>query len=138
MILLATGSTKGVELSLTEKSTLQNPYYLFRFINDSSNESTYFTATDVSSFPSRYNKFMITLTGGTQNLSAGTLSNMHMGTYKYEVYEQVAQYNFDLTGTTSMVESGKVLISGSTATLSNTNSVTYTANTNTTKVVYFR
>jgi hypothetical protein len=60
MILLQTGRTNTVELSLKEKSTLASPYYLFRFINDSDNRSTYFVSSDVSSFPERYNKFYIT------------------------------------------------------------------------------
>jgi len=138
MILLQTGQTNTVELSLKEKSTLATPYYLFRFINDSSNQSTYFVSSDVSSFPERFNKFYITLSGTSSNLSAGTLVNLlQLGYSQYEVYEQTAQYNFNLTGTTSMVESGKVYVSGLTS--SNvTNAINYTANTNTTKVVYFK
>lgn len=137
MILLQTGRTNTVELSLKEKSTLATPYYLFRFINDSSNVSTYFVSSDVSAFPERFNKFYITLSGSSSNLSAGTLVNLlHLGFSQYEIYEQVAQYNFNLTGTTSMVESGKLFVSG--ATFNDLNTVTYTGNSNSTKVVYFK
>jgi hypothetical protein len=114
MILLLTATTNVVELTLKEKSTLTTPYYLFEFTNDSSKDVLLFTAADTSLNKDRYNKFNITLTGGSTNYSAGTIGNLSSGFYQYNIYEQTAQYNLHVSATTSTVETGKVYVSGAT------------------------
>ncbi len=50
----------------------------------------------------------------TENLTGGTVSLTKEGWWTYEVYEQQSQYNLILSATTSMVEIGKVMVSGTT------------------------
>ena len=115
MLFLRQEQTNTVYLTLTESLTITATpvYYLFRFMSDTTNDETLFVAEDLSTNISRFNKFNITLTAGTTNLTAGTISIAN-GAGKYEVYEQYTQTNLDLTGTTGVViERGMIQVSGS-------------------------
>jgi len=114
MIYLQRDSSNQVVLTLKEKATLASPFYLFSFVPDDTNEAKLFTAPDVSTSTSRYNQFEITVTGGTENLLNGTINIEPNGFGKYTCYEMTGSTNLDISGTTSIVETGKFLISGTT------------------------
>jgi len=122
MILLNQNSINNVAVTLQEKSQLWinsgiTPFYLFEFINDDTAYSLWFTGTDISPNPVRFNQFNIIETGMTYvNLTASTINLSVPGFYKYTVYEQVSATNLQLSGTTgNIVEQGKVYFSGNTS-----------------------
>lgn len=102
-----------VTLTLTEKSGLTNPRFIFYFTPDFSHTSQQtpipFTLTDISPFPRRYNLFQLEIgtASGQVDLPAGWGS--------YEVYEQSSSdpVNLGLTATTGRVlEKGRWWIDG--------------------------
>ena len=100
MIHLYKGQTNRVILTLTENQTLPYPYYLFKFINRSSNWVKSFVVSsenDLSFFKDRYNEFEII----TNNYFKRALA----GQYTYEIYEQSNAINTDSTGL-NLLETG--------------------------------
>jgi hypothetical protein len=112
MININKNSQNVVVLTLTEKTTLTNPNYLFSFENGNTREVTNFISTDLSQFKSRYNEFLISETGTTfVNLTASTI-NIKPGMYSYTIYQQTSPTNLNVSAATSVVEVGKVIVSG--------------------------
>lgn len=72
--------------------------------------SVNFIASDVSGFPTRYNKFLITETTGTVNLTSGVVSLPETGFYEYAIYEQTSSSNLDISNTTGLLEIGMVKV----------------------------
>lgn len=113
MINLQKDTENTVILELTSVSTLLNPYYLFEAINDMQPTNiTYWTATDLSTYKCRYNRFTITETGSTYvDLTGGTI-NLLTGSYKYNIYEASAS-TLSVTGTTgNIISTGKLIVDG--------------------------
>ncbi|HWY35503.1 MAG TPA: hypothetical protein VNX68_12730 [Nitrosopumilaceae archaeon] len=115
-IKLNQNQSNNVILTLQENSALFtysgiNPYYLFVFSSQTTNQSFNFVANNISSLSARnsYDQFTITCTGATyQNLSAGTI-HLNPGMFwHYSVYEQTNQYNFNINNAVGLVEQGKV------------------------------
>ncbi len=115
MILLKRDNTNTVVVTLQEKTTITavTPSYLFEITNDNTNESKLFTAPDTSTNIRRYNQFDITVSGGTEDLLNGTIDINNNGFWEYKIYEQESATNLDISGTTSVVETGKLYLSGS-------------------------
>ena len=57
MLLITKGETKFWYLTLTEKVTISNPYFLFNLKNRVTEVETNVIISDVSNFKERYNKF---------------------------------------------------------------------------------
>lgn len=114
MINLNKNSNNLVVLTLTEKSSLLNPYYLFSFTSTTNyNNVINFIATDNSTYKSRYNRFNIIESGTTYtNLTGGTINLNPNGMWDYTIYEQVSPINLAISGTTGIVEVGKVIVNG--------------------------
>ena len=104
-------STNQLVLTLTEKSTIADPSYLFQFINDSSKVETLFNMQDLSGYQRRYNRFELIETSGSTSPSGGTVTlDYGFGTYK--VYESVTP-TLSISGTTGLVlEEGKTFTNG--------------------------
>lgn len=111
MILVNRDSSGYVCLSLTEKTTISNPTYLFSF-ESIENEFKNFIATDISSYTDRYNKFLITEvgTGGTEDLYDGEVILLPTGFWKYTIYAQDSTGNLLPDSADEIVETGKVLV----------------------------
>lgn len=111
MIKLIKNQSNIIVLTLTEKCTLTNPLFLFRFINDESKVSYTFIGQDTSLHTDRYNRFTI-----TEKLNPTlTLSEVYLplnGFYSYEIYEQTSPTNLNYTLATGIVEEGKVKVIG--------------------------
>jgi len=101
-----------VDLTLTEKATLDSPYYLFVFKSDLERAEVIFTGKDISTEPQRYNRFLVYETSGTNNLTSGVVTLNPTGFWTYKAYEQTSQTNLDVANTTSLVEQGKVKVIG--------------------------
>jgi hypothetical protein len=108
-------SANTVVLTLTEKCTLTNPFFLFEFTNDQSKVSYTFVALDSSLYLQRYNRFVITektnpiLTNSEVNLPL-------VGFYSYKIYEQISSTNLNVSNATGIVEEGKVKVIGTNST----------------------
>ena len=74
---------------MTEKSTLPNPIYLFKFVNQTSNVAYWFISEDTSQFKERYNKFVL-IEGDYFTLLdslEGKIEIGLQGLYDYEIYQ---------------------------------------------------
>lgn len=108
MLSLTKGQTsEKIIVTLTEKATLDEPYYLFIFVHTlTQNIVTKIFAPDddESDYPSRYNKFDV----NTSVLFPSATSPR--GEWLYRAYEQESAVNTDPDNTTSLVESGKLIL----------------------------
>ena len=130
MIRLTQNTSSNVVLTLSEVTTLSNPYYVFEFISDDTNISKVFTGVDISSNISRYNEFVIEL-NTVEDLNNSIIDLKTKGFYKYKIYSTAILNDLDLNNVTELVESGKVYVKG----LEQISKVTYSGG-NDTKVVY--
>ena len=112
MIYLERNTINKVVLTLSETSTLVDPYYLFEFIPEfSESNSIFFTTDDLSVATFRYNLFDIELSS-TGSTSGGTsvALNLVPGQYKYKVYEGTGQ-TLSISATTgNVVETGRMIV----------------------------
>lgn len=116
MITLNQNTHNNVYLTLSESVTLTatSVYFLFRFVNESTNNELLFTGTDLSTNIVRYNLFDIVVTGSTYvNKLNSQILLEPQGKYKYEVYEMTSPTNLYISGTTGVpIEYGIVQLSG--------------------------
>lgn len=102
MIIYTKGTQSETILTLTESTTIVNPYYLFVFTNVSTKviiTKIVNSLDDTSEFPERANIY---------NFDTITLfSTAQAGQYSYDVYEQESSTNVDPTGL-NLVECGKM------------------------------
>jgi hypothetical protein len=110
MQLINKGQNNFLVFTLSEKVTLTNPYYLFSFKHQVLMSSVNFIAADVSGFPDRFNKFLITETTGTTLLTSGVVSLPETGFYEYTIYEQTSSTNLNVENTTNILEIGMVKV----------------------------
>lgn len=107
MFLLNLNKINTVVLTLDEKRTISNPYYIFKVTFDQTGESKFFYAEDKSTNKSRYDLFEIELiSGGTENLTGNTPSVILQpeGLWSYTVYESSA---ITFTNLVNIVEEGR-------------------------------
>lgn len=124
--LIIKGNSNNLYLTVGERQTLVNPYYLFSFYSHSSKETTNCILPLLSS-TTRYDLFQLN-ESANENLTGGTVS-LEKGWYSYFVYEQASSTNLNLSSTGSLLEKGVVQVSGSTNEIiysSSTTSLNYT------------
>jgi hypothetical protein len=112
MIRLEQSTKNNIIVTLNEFTTISNPFYLFEFISDDTNDSKIFTCADISTNVSRYNEFKIILTTNSEDLLNGFIKLPLKGYYTYNIYSQVSATNLDLANITELVEVGKVYVNG--------------------------
>jgi hypothetical protein len=104
MLLYTINTQSDTIVTLTESTTLTNPYYLFVFTNVSTKvqyKINVNSTSDASAYPDRFNEFAF----NTVTLFA----TAQAGQFSYEVYEQSSSSNLDPSGL-NMVECGKMLL----------------------------
>lgn len=110
MLLLTLGQTaENIVVTLNEKRTLDNGYYLFIFTHLTTKATVskiYSFVDDDSTDTERYNQFEI----NTNTVFSGART----GQWKYQVYEQASSSNTDPTGLTE-VERGIMQLNPATA-----------------------
>lgn len=128
MIYLKKEEINRVVLTLTESSTLNNPFYLFEFTKEfqtfPNQDVIYFTTDDLSTVTSRYNLFEIELssTGSTTGGTSVSL-NLESGQYQYQIYEASAS-TLSISATTgSIIERGRMIVELSNESKINTNNI---------------
>lgn len=115
MIVINKGQANIVTVTLKEKTTITNAYYLWEFISKASNVKQYcIQPTDLSAYKDRFNQFIIT-EDSTPNPIAGEVTLSLTGEWAYNVYEQASASNLSPTGKT-IVESGLVKVIGTATT----------------------
>lgn len=105
MLHLTIAQTNNIYVTLTEKQSLGNPNYLFRFKNRTTHEEVRFVrlyATDLSPFKERYNQFSI---------SVNTyFFQKDLGEWEYFIYEQISTTNTDPALAYSLLETGIMVL----------------------------
>jgi VCBS repeat-containing protein len=115
MVVITKGQANTVTVTLKEKTTITNAYYLWEFISKASGEKKYcIQPTYLSQYKDRYNQFIIT-EDSTPNPIAGEVTLATTGEWSYNVYEQASASNLSPTGKT-IVESGLVKVIGTATT----------------------
>jgi hypothetical protein len=109
MQLINKGQNNYLVFTLYEKQTLTVPYFLFEFTSKLTKNPVYFIAADVSSYPTRFNKFLITETSGSQIPTSGTIE-LEEGEHDYTIYEQTSSSNLNPVLATGIVEIGMVKV----------------------------
>ena len=110
MIRLQRDSTTTIALSLSEKTTIVSPVYLFVFTNDSQNVAYPVILADTSTTKGRFNSFDV-VESDTSDPVNGVVT-LTTGYYNYEVYEQTSATNLDptLADNTTAIETGKTRV----------------------------
>lgn len=96
MLLLTIGEDKDLIVTLNEKRTLDNGYYLFVFENVNTRDivtKIFSFSEDESDYPERFNSFP---------LSSTVFQDENTGDWRYKVYEQSSSTNTDPTGLTEV------------------------------------
>lgn len=95
-------TTQKMVVTLNERKTLTNPYYLFVFQNIQTRVDypvVINSTSDLSSYPARFNEFQIDV--------QTVFGDVNVGDYNYSVYEQASSSNTDPTGL-NLLENGKM------------------------------
>lgn len=112
MIFIETG-TNDIILTLSENSTIQNAYYLFKFISefDLTETPIYFITPNISLSTGRYDHFILEM-NTTGSTSGGTDIPLYLesGQWDYSVYEG-SSYSIDPNDFTRLIETGKMVVS---------------------------
>ena len=101
MLQINKAQSKSWYLTLTEKTTIANPTYLFSLTHRLSNVQYNFILTDTSAYIERYNEFAIT---------EGTTVTLDAGEYQYEIYAQTSPSNTNPALANELVEQGIVKV----------------------------
>lgn len=107
MLLTKSSTNDNVALSLLEKTTIPNPFYLFEFIANFTHVKYYQIFTDVSVVGvqrDRSNLFNIEVVNSGAGANQIVLGNV--GLYKYNIYEQTSSTNLDPLLSGDIVEEG--------------------------------
>ena len=88
MLTITKQDTKFLYLTLSEKTTITNPTYLFSLKSRQTDNVKNFILADVSTFDERYNKFEFT-EGDTD------ATTLDVGEHLYTVYAQIDPNNAD-------------------------------------------
>ncbi|CAK0766573.1 conserved hypothetical protein [Gammaproteobacteria bacterium] len=97
MLVIDKAESKNWYVTLTEKVTIVNPYFLFAFTHRVTNELTTVILTDISTQTERYNKFAVT---------EGTTFDLDAGEFEYVIYAQTSPTNLSPALADEEVESG--------------------------------
>lgn len=119
MILINKNSSNEVVLTLSEKTSITNPTYLFEFINDATKEIKTFISADFSNNKERFNIFNIIETS-TEVPLTGHVS-LTVGNWKYNIYQQSSTTNLVVANSGGLVENGRVDVVGTDSELNSFN-----------------
>jgi len=108
MIYIEKGQVNTFALTLSEVTTLVDPFYLFVFEDEFNTavDPIYWIGSDTSSYPYRYNLF---------TLEEGVDLDLLKGQYTYKVYESLTDIVIDENTNTeelNLIEEGRMVVSG--------------------------
>jgi hypothetical protein len=108
MIYIEKGEINTFALTLSEVTTLVDPFYLFVFEGEfnTATEPVFWSGVDTSNFPTRYNLF---------TLEEGVDVELTRGQYTYSVYESdeliIVDENTNTNGL-NLIEEGRLVVAG--------------------------
>ena len=106
MNVITRGTNSTLYFTLTERRTLDTPYYLVRCENLTTRKvKRFILPSDVSAYPERFNKFTIT-ENATELLTSGTVELSPAGDWSYQVYEQTSSTTLTESTATTLLEEG--------------------------------
>lgn len=106
------GSANTVVFTLTERVTLDSPYFLVKVNSRSTNITKRFILpANASGATARYDQFTIT-EDDTEDLPNGTVS-LTAGDWSYKIYEQASATNLNENLATTLIEDGILRVLGS-------------------------
>ena len=114
MIFIERNSVNVVDLTLTEKVTIPNPFFVFSFQHlatlDEYGPLIYFTAPDDSDYCNRYNRFEITEDDSGSTTGGDDIPlYLKPGQYEYKAYES-ATGSLDHLTFGAELETGKMVV----------------------------
>jgi hypothetical protein len=115
MQIITRNTNSTLVFTLGEKQTLIFPYWLFELKLRGTTKFKYFICSDTSEYTASYNKFLVTETSGTEILTSGTINLPDAGEYEYRIFEQTSSSNLQPSNTTSVCETGTLLVVDPTA-----------------------
>jgi hypothetical protein len=96
--------TSSVCIYLYDKCQNQiNPYFTWQLVRSGSFDNIIFTATDISSDPNIYSRFVLTV--GVGDLTQGVIP-VQSGQYTYTIYEMVAPGDLNLNNNIGVIDIG--------------------------------
>ncbi len=107
MIEIIQGTSNSVVVTLDEKTTISNPYYLFSFTNVTTGLNKTFIGLDTSCNTERYNFFTV--------VEPTTVELTDPGQWDYIIYAQTSDSNLDPLNADETVETGMVKVIDPTA-----------------------
>jgi hypothetical protein len=122
MLAITKATSNTMVVTVTEKVTIANPYYLFVFTHPISNEQRAFILSDVSTHTERYNEFTLTEGSSAQK-------TLKIGRHYYTIYAQTSSSNIDPDLADEEVERGIAEVTGTANTIA-TNTITQTHKVN--------
>lgn len=96
-------TTQNFVVTLTERVSINNPYFLFVFEHVTTKQVFKFvlnSANDLSAYPDRFNQFQINV--------PTLMPSAPEGDYRYSVYEQASSSNTDVSLTGALLEVGQM------------------------------
>jgi len=108
MILIQKATTNLVILTLSERTTITDAYYLFTFTNSTTKEVKSFIGLENSVNPYRANEFSIE-ENAVEDLEESIVS-LSTGFWTYSIREQESSTNLVVAESGNVVEIGKVLV----------------------------
>ena len=96
-------TTQNFVVTLTERVSINNPYFLFVFEHVTTKQVFKFvlnSANDLSAYPDRFNQFQINV--------PTLMPSAPEGDYRYSVYEQASSNNTDVSLTGALLEVGQM------------------------------
>jgi len=112
MIFLKKNQTNNFIVTLREESRLDNPTYVFEFINvfNLSSDPIIWTSPDISNYTNRYNQFkLIESISGSTTGGIDTELSLIGGQYKYNVYKSTGQ-TISISATTGRILETGILV----------------------------
>lgn len=106
MIILNPNTTNVLVLSLLEKTTINSPYYLFRFVSKQSKNEYVCLSASVDTYSHFRQSFNIVTTTGTPNPLNGEIKLVYGDEYDYYIYAQSSSTNVDYTESDELVQEG--------------------------------
>ena len=86
-------------VTLTEKVTIANPYFLFSMKCRQTDAVKNFILTDISTFKERYNKFLF-------DEGVTDAKTLEVGEHEYRIYAQISSNNLNPSLADELVETG--------------------------------
>lgn len=106
MIILNPNTTNVIVLSLLEKTTINTPTYLFRFVSKQSKNEYICLGIEGDTFSHFRKSYSITTTSGTPNPLNGEIKLVYGDEYDYYIYAQSSSTNVDYTESDELVQEG--------------------------------